>query len=196
MTLPSRTACRSPAEPRGGVKLERIGKVGVDTAQQHLGALQAGNGAHEDAVVAHAQIFALDHEKAEIARQIGVLEIGLAHRSGRQHANVRVVLPAERCELGLKSLKERGEALGAARSIDVGDGARQREPVLDRIAGAGWRLRPVAEHPPAAVGAACDIDRIESQMRAAGRCDADQRAQEFRIAGDDRRRQMSVAGEM
>jgi len=195
--LPSRTACRRPgAEPRGGVEFERIGKVGVDTAQQHFGALQAGNRAHEDAVIAHAQVFALDHEKAEVTRQIRVLEIRFAHRSGRQHANVRVVLPAKRRELGLKSLKERCEPLGAARAIDVGDGARQREPVLDRIAGARWRLRAVAEHPPVAVGAARNIDRVEAQMSAAGRCDADQGAQEFRIAGDDGRRQMSVAGEL
>ena len=106
------------------------------------------------------------------------------------------LLPAKRRELGLKSLKERCEPLGAARAIDVGDGARQREPVLDRIAGARWRLRAVAEHPPVAVGAARNVDRVEAQMCAAGRCDADQGAQEFRIAGDDGRRQMSVAGEL
>ncbi len=67
-----------------------------------------------------------------------------------------------------------------------GHGARQREPVLERVAGAGGRLRAVAEHPPAAVGAAPEIDRVEAQMRAARRRDADQRPQEFRIAGDQR----------
>ena len=69
------------AEARGGIEFERIGEVGVDPPQQHLGALQAGNGADEDAVVAHAQVFALDQQEPEIAREIGVLEIGLVHRS-------------------------------------------------------------------------------------------------------------------
>ena len=72
----------------------------------------------------------------------------------------------------------------------------EREPVLERVAGAGRRLRAVAEHPPAAVGAAPDIDRVEAQMRAARRRDADQRPQEFRIAGDQRGRQAAVADEV
>ena len=82
------------------------------------------------------------------------------------------------------------------RAIDVRHGARQREPVLERVAGARGRLRAVAEHPPAAVGAAADVDRVEPQMRAARRRDADQRAQEFRIAGDQRRGQPAVAHEL
>ena len=42
-------------------------------------------------------------------------------------------------------------------------------------------------------GDAADIDGIEAQMRAARRRGADQRPQEFRIAGDHRRRQPAVA---
>ena len=57
-------------------------------------------------------------------------------------------------QLGLERLEERRERSTRARAIDVGNGARQREPVLERIAGARRRLRAVAEHPPAAVGAA------------------------------------------
>ena len=92
-----------------------------------------------------------------------------------------------------KRLEERRDALDARGAIDVGNGARQRQPVLDRIAGARRRLRAIVEHPPAPVGAAADIDGIEAQMRAARRLDADQRPQEFRIAGDQSRRQPAVA---
>ena len=183
------------AEAGGGIELERIGKIGIDPPQQHLGALQAGNGADEDAVVAHAQILAFDQQEPEIAREIGVLEIGFAHRSRRQQADVRVVLAAERRELGLEGLKERRDALDPRGAIDVGNGARQRQPVLDRVAGARWRLGAVAEHPPASVGAASDIDGIKAQMRAAGRRDADQRTQKFRIAGDQRGGQAAIATE-
>ena len=182
-------------EARRGVEFERIGEVGVDAAQQHFGALQAGDGADEDAVVAHAQILAFDQQEAEIAREVSVLEIGLAQRPGREQTDMGVVLTAERGELGLKGLEERRHPFDPRGAIDVGNGARQRQPVLDRVAGAGGRLRPVAEHPPAAVGAASDIDRIKAQMRAAGWRHANQRPQEFRITGNQRRGEAAIAAQ-
>ena len=98
-------------------------------------------------------------------------------------------------QLGLERLKERRDALDARGAIDIRNGARQRETVLDGVAGARGRLRAVAEHPPAAVGAAADIDGVEAQMRAARRRDADQRTQKFRIAGDQCGGQTAVAAE-
>ena len=181
------------AEPRRGVELERIGEIGVDAPQQHFGAAQPRHGADEDAVVLDAQVFAFHQKQAEIARQVGVLEIRFVHRPGRQQSDARIVAAVEREQLGLQSLEERRDALDPRRAIDIGNGARQCEPVLDRVAGAGRRLGAIVKHPPASVGAAPDIDRIEAQMRAAGRLDADQRPQEFRIAGNQRRGQAAVA---
>ena len=183
------------AEARRGVELQRIGEVGIDPAQDHLGAAQPRHGADEDAVVAHDEVLAVDQEQAEIARQIGVLEIGLVHRSRRQQAGARIVLAIERHQFGLESLEERRDALDAGGAIDVGNGARQRQAVLDGVAGARRRLRAIVEHPPAAVGAAADVDGIKTQMRAAGRRNADQRPQKFRIAADQRRRQAPLAGQ-
>ena len=183
------------AEARRGVELQRIGEVGIDPAQDHLGAAQPRHGADEDAVVAHDEVLAVDQEQAEIARQIGVLEISLVHRSRRQQAGARIVLAIERHQFGLESLEERRDALDAGGAIDVGNGARQRQAVLDGVAGARRRLRAIVEHPPAAVGAAADVDGIKTQMRAAGRRNADQRPQKFRIAADQRRRQAPLAGQ-
>ncbi len=78
-TPPARIASIRPGTPmlRGGVELQRIAPIGVDTAPEHVGALQAGDRAHEDAAVAHDEIVALDQQEAEIAREIGLLEIGL-----------------------------------------------------------------------------------------------------------------------
>ena len=56
----------------------------------HVGALQAGDGAHMDAPVAHREVVALDQQEAEIAREIGLLEIGLAVGAGRQQADARL----------------------------------------------------------------------------------------------------------
>ncbi len=181
------------AEPRGGVEFERIGEIGIDPPQHHFGAPQTRNGADEDAVVLHDEILAFHQEEPEIAGEIGVLEIGLVHRPGRQQADAGIVAAVEREQLGLQRLEKRRNALDARGAIDIGDGARQRQPVLDRVARARRRLRAIVEHPPASVGAAADIDGIEAQMRAARRLDADQRPQEFRIAGDQSGRQPAVA---
>ena len=72
------------AEMRGGIELERIEKIGIDPAQQHVEPLQAGHGADMDAVAADGEVVALDQHEAEIARQRRMLEIGFAKTAGRQ----------------------------------------------------------------------------------------------------------------
>ena len=184
------------AQPRAGAQLQRIGEIGIETAQQHLGALQARHGADEDAVVADGQVFAFDQKKAEIAREIGVLEIGFVQRPRRQHADRRIVVAVERRQLRLEAPGRTARGARPEAPIDVGHRARQREPVLQRVARARRRLRAVAEHPPSPVRRAADIDAVEPQMRTARRLDADQRAKKFRIAGDDRGRQAPLAHEI
>jgi lipopolysaccharide export LptBFGC system permease protein LptF len=44
---------------RGGVELERIEKIGIDTAQQHVDPLETRNGADMDAVAADSEVVAL-----------------------------------------------------------------------------------------------------------------------------------------
>src|SRR5262249_19979157 len=161
---PSRAHWRSPpcrrarpapsrhAKSRTRVKLERTGEVAVEPPHQYFGALEAGHRADEDAIVAHGQILAFDQQEAEIARKISVLEIGLIHGPGREHADPRIILPVERGKLGLKSLEERRQALDLEPAIDLGHGAGQREAVFERITGARGRLGAVAEHPPMAIG--------------------------------------------
>src|SRR6266851_2632458 len=64
------------AELRGSVELERIEKIGIDPAQQHIEPLQAGDGTDMNTVAADGEIVALDQQKSEIARQGRVFEIG------------------------------------------------------------------------------------------------------------------------
>ena len=78
-------------------------------------------------------------------------------------------------------------------AIDFGNAVGEREAVFQRIAGARRRLGAVAQHPPAAVGAARDVDGVEAQMRAAGRRHVGERPHEVRTAGDECRRQPPVA---
>ena len=158
-TLPSRTACTRPGTPsrERGVELERIGEVGIEPAQQHFGALQAGDGADEDAVVAHASGLrprpagSRDSARDRRARN-------RSRSAARASAGRRARRPAGRAPTSSAWNAWKNGASRSTRScaIDVGHGARQREPVLERVAGARRRLRAVAEHPPAAVRAAAD----------------------------------------
>ena len=79
------------AEMRRRIEFERIEKIRIDPAQQHVEPLQAGNGADVDAVAADGEVVALDQEKAEIARQGGVFEIGFAEGARRQQPDPRLV---------------------------------------------------------------------------------------------------------
>ncbi len=155
-TSPERIASIRPghAEARGGIELHRVDPFGIDLAPDHVGALQAGDGAHKGAPpLADDEIVALDQQEAEIAGEIGVLEIGLAIGAGREDADARLGPLAAGLHAGAQIAEERGDALDVHLPIEVGKGLRDDEPVLQRVAGAGRRLRAVAEHPPAPVGA-------------------------------------------
>ena len=64
----------------------------------------------------------------------------------------------------------------------VREGAGEHHPVLQGVAEAGRRLRPVGQHPPAPVGAAPDIRRVDRQPAPARRRDAVDGPQVFRAA--------------
>ena len=67
-----------------------------------------------DAAVAHDEIVALDQQEAEIAREVGLFEIGLAEGAGRQQADARLAALA-RWRAGPREARER-TAPGARRS--------------------------------------------------------------------------------
>jgi hypothetical protein len=92
--------------------------------------------------------------------------------------------------------KKRREPQHVHASVQLGQRARQRDPVLQRVAHAGRGLRAVAEHPPAAVGSAAEVGGIDLQHPPAARHDTDDRAQEVRAAGNDGGRKRAVAHQL
>ena len=74
------------------VQLQRIGKRRIDPSPQHAHRLQPRNRAHHHLSVFHCQVLALKQGKAEIARDVGMLEIRVVQPPGRQnpHAAFRV----------------------------------------------------------------------------------------------------------
>ena len=106
------------------------------------------------ALAAHREVSALDERQAQIAREVGVFEVGLVVWAGRQqHDARRVGTPgSERGE----RIAHRLEPARESRDVEAAEDLRQHaggdDAVFQRIARAGGRLRAVGEHPPLAIG--------------------------------------------
>ena len=71
------------AERRVAAQLQRIAEAVVHAAEHDVDRLQALDRLQEDGLVADGQVAALDEHEAEIAGQIGVLEVGLVEGARR-----------------------------------------------------------------------------------------------------------------
>ena len=167
------------AQLRGGVQLKGVAPVRVHAPPDHIGALEARDGAHMQLALAHHEVFALDQQQAEIAGHIGLFEIGLAPGAGRQQADARLAPRGGGGEAGAKIAEEGREALHVHLAIEPRQRAGQHEPVFQRIASARGGLRAVAQHPPAPVRPTAHIGGIEAHPAAARRLDAPHGANEI-----------------
>ena len=149
------------AEPRAAFQLQRIGEIGIDAPPDHVGALEAGDGADMGLPVARDEIGALDQQEAEIAGEIGLFVIGLAIGAGRVQADARIGAVGQRGEAGPEGLEEGREPPHVHLAIDGLEGARQVQAVFQRIAEAGRRLGAVVQHPPLAIRAAAEIGGVK-----------------------------------
>ena len=90
-TFPARTAWTRPGTPRNESRRSSSGSqiVVVQPAEDHVDRLEAAEQLEEDAVVADRQVAPLDQRVAEVAGQVGVLEVGLVVGPGRQEHDPR-----------------------------------------------------------------------------------------------------------
>ena len=126
-----------------------------------------------------------------------MLEVRLVVRAGGQQHDPRVLLVAgrERPQGVAQRLEEWGEPLHPAVAERLGECARDDDAVLEGVAGPRRGLRAVAEHEPAAVGAAPEVGRVEVQVPAAGDADAVDRPQESGVRVDQLRRDQALLEE-
>jgi hypothetical protein len=99
------------AQARVGAQLQRVEEFVVQPLEQAVHRLQALQRLEVQALVAHRQVAALDQGQAQVARQVGVLEIGFVVGAGRQQHDVRI--GAAGLIWRLQAVDER--AVGAAR---------------------------------------------------------------------------------
>ena len=77
------------AQRRVGAQFQRIAVVVVETPEDRVHGTEPGHGLEEHAIVPNGEIAALDERKPELAREVGVLEVGLVVGSRRQQHDVR-----------------------------------------------------------------------------------------------------------
>ena len=195
-TLPARTACMRPGVPSADSPSSSSGSQKPSSWRRRITCTgeQARERLQIDAVVAHGEVVALDERDAEVAREIGVLEVGLVVRPGREQHDAR---PAgRRRELDQRvaeRLEEAGEPLDVEVAERLGQDARHHDPVLERIARARRRLRAVADHPPLPVRRAREVGGEGVQIAVARHAHAVTRPQEVRIAVHELGRQQRLA---
>ena len=103
--------------------------------------------------------------------------------------------PSRPAELGQRvapGLEEGRQPAHVHAPVDLGQGARERDAVLQREAHAGGRLRPVAQNPPPSVRPAAEIGGVDVQATAAARPEAHRGMAEIRAARDEGGRKGAV----
>ena len=179
-----------------GAQFERIAKIVVEPAPDGVHAAQPAYGFEIHHIAAHHQIRAFDQRKAQRVRQECMFGIGFVIGSGReQHDQRRFTVVGAGRQLG--QAVAQGREIGQQRlhthvGHRVRQGARHDLAILQGVAGAGRALRTVGHGPPAAVGRARQIDRIQMQMHAAQRLDAAAGPQIAMLPENQRRRQQPL----
>ena len=180
-------------QARIGPQLQRVQVLVVQALEQAVHRLQALQGLQVQALAAHREVAALDQRDAQVARQVGVLEIGFVVGAGRQQHHVGVgagrahVLDAvDQCAVG------GGQALHMQFLERLWEQARDRQPVLQQVAQAGGRLGALGHHPPVAVGSARQVEGADMQVRVGQGLHAVHGAQVARMALHQRRRQQAL----
>ena len=82
------------------------------------------------------KILAFDQKQAEIAGEIGLLEIGFVERAGRQQADARVRALRHRGKAEAERLEERCQPLDIHIAVKGWESPRQDKPVGERVASA------------------------------------------------------------
>ena len=95
-------------------QMQRVHQVPGLLADDQIDPLQPVESLEIEIVVADGEIAALDGRVAQIAREVGVAEVGRALRSRAEQHDPAVVAPAQRLETLLQAEEIAGEPLGVA----------------------------------------------------------------------------------
>ena len=185
------------AQRRVGTQFERIAEIIIHAAHDGMHPAQAGEGLEPHAAVSHRKILPLDQREAQVARQIGVLEIGFVVRPWRQQYGIDPAIILRR--IGGDGIAQGGIKIRQSGHAQLAEKIRKQagadDAVFKCIAHAGGRLAAVIDDPPLPVWRARQVHREDMQEAPAGRRDAMRGALETRMAQHQRRRQTPLVEE-
>ena len=175
------------AEVGVGAEFELVAEVIILAAEDDIDGFEAFERFEEDAVVADGEVAALDEGVAEIAGEVGVLEVGFVVGAGGEQddAGVVAVVGGEGFEGVAQGAEEGGKAADAAVTEDIGEGAGDDDAVFEGVAGAGGCLGAVADDPEGAVGGASDVGGVEVEPAVVGDVGSVEWAEEAAMGEDE-----------
>ena len=180
-------------QARVGAQFQRVQKFIIQPLEQAVHRLQSAQRLQVQALVAHRQVAALDQGQAQVARQVGVLEIGFVVRARREQRNVGVLAGrALAFQVVNQRSVGRGQPLHVERRERLRVQARNGDAVFQQVAQSGWCLRALRHHPPVAVRSARQIEGGDVQMRGFRRQHAVRCTQVARVALHQRRRHQAL----
>lgn len=142
--------------------------------------------------VAHGEVVALHQRHAQVARQVGVLEVGLVVRAGREQGDVRRRAGRAHALQAVHHGRVGGrQALHLQRFEGLWKLPGHGQPVLQQVAQARGRLGALRHHPPVAVRPAGQVEGGDAQPRVARRLHAVHLAQVAGMAAHQRRGQQA-----
>ena len=149
---------------------QRVAPVVVHPPQHPMHGLQSLHGLEVEMLAAHGQVPALHQGQAQVARQVGLLEPGLAIGPRRQEHDAGRVTPGGLARGSLQRIQQplvaAGDVLHPHLPKDVGKLRRDQEAVVQHIPQARRPLGTLGDNPPAAIGPASDIKGHDQQSLA------------------------------
>ena len=178
-------------------QLQRVQPLVVHALDQRVHRLQALECLEVEALVAHRQVVALDQGQAQVARQVGVLEVGFVVGAGREQGDARVLtLGRQR----LDAVHQRPVAGSQALHLHAGKGLGELpcdgDAVFQQVAQTRGRLGALADHPPATIGTVREVEGGDVQPGVARRRHTLHGAQVAGMALGQRRGQQGAAQQL
>ena len=148
-------------------------------------------------MVAHGQVAAFDQAQAQVAGQVGVLEVGFVVRAGCQQGNAggRAV-GGHDLDAVNECLVAGSQALHLHAHEGLGKLAGNGDAVFEQVAQAGRGLGALRHHAPAAIGAARQVKGGDVEPGVAQGLDSVQRTQVAGVALDQGRWQQTAAQQL
>ena len=183
--LPHRLHQARRAGQRRTVELQRIALPVGHPTQENIDRHQATERLEIDPVVAHRQVATFDQRVAQIAGEVGVLEIGRARRPWALQSDAGI-FPARRqpLEHAAEGDEKGGQSLDMALAKHSRQQPRHHQPVFQTVAEAVRHAGPVSQHGPVSLTIARHHRGMEMEAAAAGRHSAVAAAQKAGMRED------------